>query len=479
MLTHKHTLPPLLLLHTCAIAGALANWWPLWVPCITLAAHVALLAWGSATPSAGFFIRHVSQGRPGTLALTYDDGPVPDRTPALLDLLKREQAKATFFCIGRRVEECPELARRIVQEGHAIGVHTHRHPWWWGFMPEASALREIEQCADAIEKATGTRPGLMRPPFGVTSPATGRAMRASGLLPVAWDLRTFDTARSAEQPLIARMLPRVERASIVLMHDHANASLALTSALVRKARDLGRELVKLDRMHLTVRTLLAPIALGATMLCAAQATPGPREASGGTAPKAAAHGTQPVPLSADDPLVARLRGQARPDASVEAAFTQEKHLKGLAVPVTSEGRFAFQAPDLLRWEVRTPEPMTAVVGGGKVRISERGTERPATMRDKQTYLGIQRMVGGLLTGRTLDGGMPALFFRDGDDLLVELKPEKPGMRSQMERIELRFPIASLVLGELRITRPNGDVTITRFRNTRRDATIPASTFTLP
>lgn len=479
MLTHKRTLPPFALLHACAIAGVLVGWWPLWVPCITLAAHIALLAWGSATPSAGFYVGHVRRTTTGALALTYDDGPVPDRTPALLDLLEREQAQATFFCIGKRVEQWPELARRIVQEGHAIGVHTQRHAWWWGFMPEATALREIEQCADAIEKATGTRPKLMRPPFGVTSPATARAMRTSGLLPVAWDLRTFDTARSAEQPLIARMLPRVERSSIVLMHDHANASLALTSAIISKARDLGRKLVKLDPMELTVRTLLAPLAISATMLCAAQATPGPRAASGGTAPKAKAHGTQPVPLSADDPIVVRLREQARPDASVQADFTQEKHIKGLAVPVTSEGQFAFQAPDLLRWEVRTPEPMTAVVGNGKVRISERGTERPATMRDKQTYLGIQRMVGGLLTGRTLDGGMPALFFRDGGDLLVELKPEKPGMKSQMERIELRFPIASLVLSELRIIRPNGDATTTRFRNTRRDATIPASTFTLP
>lgn len=460
MLTHRGTVWPALLFHAVATAGICAHWWGMWSLIATLTLHLALLAWGSASPRAGFFIAHATRTNDGAIALTYDDGPTAGHTPALLDLLRKEQAKATFFCIGERVEQAPEIARRIIGDGHAIGVHTQSHAWHWGFMRERSALREIQECVAAIERATGVKPTLMRPPFGVTSPATARAMKTSGLTPVAWDLRTFDTARKEPRALMARVLPRVKRSSIILMHDHAPAVKALTEAIITETRQLGRKLVRLEPSMLrsVLFWLLAPM----TLVCTAQP------------------GALPVLLSPDDPMVLRLREQARPDARVLADFSQEKRIKGLAQPILSEGRFAFEAPDRLRWEVFAPEAMTAVASGGRVRIMERGSERPATARDRQIFLGIQRLVGAMLTGKAYgEGGMPVSFFRDGQDLLVELRPDQAALKGKVERIQLRFPIESLSLAEMRMLRPNGDATITRFKGAKHDAALPEGTFTLP
>lgn len=460
MLTHALTRWPFALLHVIAFAGLLLGWWGAWPLVITLALHLALLAWGSATPGAGFFIAHARSLPDQQLALTYDDGPVPERTPALLDLLKREQVQATFFCIGERVERAPDLAKRIVDEGHAIGVHTQRHAWWWGFMRPRAARREIELCADAIAAATGRRPTLMRPPFGVTSPATARAIRDSGMIPVAWDLRTFDTAVTGSDTLIQRTIPRLKRASIVLMHDHAPAVMDLTKAMIHEAGKLGRKLVRLEAMMLSSRMLCAVIACGTWFNASAQ--------------------QGPQPIGKDHRLVQRLHAQASTSASVQARFTQEKRIKGLSQPIISEGRFAFQAPDRMRWEVSAPESLIAVVVGKSVRMHEHGAERSATAREKQVFEGIQRLVGSLFTGTAFaEGGMQPAFFSDGDALLVELKPDQPGMKSRIDRIMLRFTGATLLLQELSIIRPNGDVTITRFQDASHGSLLPKGTFDLP
>ncbi len=245
MPTHRVTLPYWLTAHAIATAGWFLELWPYGVPLLSIALHLAQLTYGSFVPQAGHYIRHRNKGAAGTLALTYDDGPVPQHTEVLLDLLRQEGVRATFFCIGRRVQQHPELARRIVADGHTIAVHTMDHPWWWGFLARRKALHQILACAAAIEGATGKAPRYFRPPYGVTSPPTAWAMRKSGLEPVAWDLRTFDTLMGRHTRRHDRLTRNLHRASIVLMHDTAPAALSLTQALVQQARKNGTRLVPL------------------------------------------------------------------------------------------------------------------------------------------------------------------------------------------------------------------------------------------
>ncbi len=246
MLTHRTTYWPFALLRlavlACWLLGYCSGWWFIGI----IALHLALLGYGSAAPKSGFFIPMQIHGAHSTLALTYDDGPVPQHTTAILDLLRTEGVKATFFCIGKRVAGSPELAKRIVSEGHTIGVHTQNHRWNWGFLSKKKALDEIQDCIESIRNATGVTPTLFRPPFGVTSPNTAHAINKSGLRPIAWDLRTFDTSANDENALIEKTVRNMKEATIILMHDPEPVALALTKALINKAKESGTQLVSIS-----------------------------------------------------------------------------------------------------------------------------------------------------------------------------------------------------------------------------------------
>src|SRR5262249_23719318 len=129
-----------------------------------------IYAWGACHPSSQVFgrtRRRIKGDR--ALALTFDDGPNPATTPALLDLLDRYDARATFFLIGRYVRACPDLAAEIARRGHLLGNHTDTHPnLLW--LSTSQIFDEFARCALSILRATGQRPTLMRPPYGYRGP---------------------------------------------------------------------------------------------------------------------------------------------------------------------------------------------------------------------------------------------------------------------------------------------------------------------
>ncbi len=457
MLTHRNTRVVLPVLHAAALVGWLVGWWPAAVLPITLALHLALLCWASFSPRAGFFIKHQVHGDPHTLALTYDDGPLPLRTEALLDVLKQEGVKATFFCIGDRVRASPELAKRIVAEGHTIGVHTQRHVWWWGFLTRAAAYAEAGECVATIKEVTGTAPILFRPPYGVTSPATAWAIAMHRLTPVAWDLRTFDTVTRNEHQLMRRTLRKLPRASIVVMHDTSTLVVPLTKVIINAARSAGKELVRLKPTVL-VRSVLFTLGFTGSVLLSAQV------------------GKQ---LSANDPLVLRLLERSRAIKDLQASFTQEKHLRALAAPVISSGRMCFQLPDRLRWEVLVPQTSTAIVKAGEVRRSEGGQEKPVSTADQQVYLATCELIAGIVSGRSLSSSsMHVTYTRKPEGLVVDLSPTDARMAKRMKSVQLVFAEEDLRLKELRMEQVNGDRTITRFSNAVLNGTLPSDTFSL-
>ncbi len=180
------------------------------------------------------------------VALTYDDGPDPETTPALLDLLRDRGAKATFFLIGDRVREHPDLARRIVDEGHAIGNHSQAHGLWTNFYSPARLRRELEACQDTIEEATGVRPALYRPPFGLVNHAVQPTIRALDLELLGWTVRSWDTIGWSVERITKRIGRRLSARDIVLLHDGGQDRervLALTSNLIALAEGKNLELV--------------------------------------------------------------------------------------------------------------------------------------------------------------------------------------------------------------------------------------------
>src|SRR5262249_38447921 len=130
-------------------------------------------------------VTHASRDR-RRIALTFDDGPDPLRTPALLDALGELGAPATFFLLGSRVRESPERAARIPRGGHELGNHTHNHR----YLPLArsrSVAAELAATDAAIARATGVVPAIARPPYGGRSPRNVRAFARSGKRLVLWD----------------------------------------------------------------------------------------------------------------------------------------------------------------------------------------------------------------------------------------------------------------------------------------------------
>jgi peptidoglycan-N-acetylglucosamine deacetylase len=188
------------------------------------AAAASYAGYATMAPASQLYGRTLTRGRdPMQMALTFDDGPNDPYTLHLLDLLAKQQAKATFFLIGKYVRQRPEIARAIQAAGHAIGNHTYNHPNLI-FVSAARLRQELEDCRKALEDAIGAPAPLFRPPFGGRRPNVLQTARSLGLEPVMWSLTAYDwNAKSAEaivRNVVTRMDSRWRRQSeIVLLHD--------------------------------------------------------------------------------------------------------------------------------------------------------------------------------------------------------------------------------------------------------------------
>jgi len=181
------------------------------------------------------------------VALTFDDGPSPEVTPRVLDILREKKAKATFFLVGQQVELNPGLARRMSHEGHAIGNHTWSHPPLFCFLSPRRLREEIERAQDAIFRVTGVRPRHFRSPVGLRHPVLKQALERAALEFVLWRLRTYDTRAVTYEKLRRRILEQVRPGAIVLLHDRpgpgASAMLAALPDVIDGLRSRGYELV--------------------------------------------------------------------------------------------------------------------------------------------------------------------------------------------------------------------------------------------
>jgi len=140
--------------------------------------------------------------------------------------------KATFFCIGTQVEKHPEIVQRMVNEGHIIANHTYTHTSKMGFLSKEKLINEIEKCNDVIEKATGKKAMLYRPPFGVTNPNIAKTVEKSELTVIGWNVRSLDTIIASEEQLLKRLLRRISAGSIVLLHDNRSVTLQTLEQLL-------------------------------------------------------------------------------------------------------------------------------------------------------------------------------------------------------------------------------------------------------
>lgn len=189
----------------------------------------------------------------GEIALTFDDGPDPEVTPALLDLLDAHDVRASFFCIAERVQAHPALARDILARGHSIENHTARHRHDFALLGPAACARELDRAQALIASATGQQPTCFRAPAGLRNLFLAPALARRGLRLVSWTRRGFDTRTRDPACVMARLAHRLTAGDILLLHD-GNAARTATGhpvllevlpALLQAVRACGLRCVSL------------------------------------------------------------------------------------------------------------------------------------------------------------------------------------------------------------------------------------------
>ncbi|WP_017718030.1 polysaccharide deacetylase family protein [Kamptonema formosum] len=171
------------------------------------------------------------------VALTFDDGPWPS-TPAVLDILKRNKIKATFFWVGRHLQYYPDIARRVVAEGHAIGNHTWNHKYHR--VDESTAAKEIGRTAALIYQITGVKTSLFRPPGGVLNNGLAACAQKQNMAVAMWSTDTPELRYARADRIVSTVLNNVQSGGVVLMHDGGGDRSATVRALPKIIAELKK-----------------------------------------------------------------------------------------------------------------------------------------------------------------------------------------------------------------------------------------------
>lgn len=152
------------------------------------------------------------------VCITFDDGPSPKNTPQILDILKDKGVKATFFVTGKYVEIYPEIAQRIVAEGHDIGNHTYNHKEL-AVSNKKTILNELQKTEDVIQRVTGIKTKLFRPPRGVCGNAARKVLIEEGYKIILWTISTLDWRKVKPKTIFWRVKLFIRDGAIILFHD--------------------------------------------------------------------------------------------------------------------------------------------------------------------------------------------------------------------------------------------------------------------
>jgi peptidoglycan/xylan/chitin deacetylase (PgdA/CDA1 family) len=213
-----------LALHLAAAVVTLIrpHWWP-WTLAAVIADHLLLTALGLWPRSHGLGSNWTrlppASAVRAEVCITIDDGPDPEVTPQVLSILAEYRARATFFCIGERVERFPQLVRACIEQGHAVENHSQRHSYRFPFFGPSTLRLELERAQQSIEGVCGVAPKFFRAPAGLRNPLLDPVLQRLGLQLASWTRRGFDTVNSDASAVLARLTARLAAGDILLLHD--------------------------------------------------------------------------------------------------------------------------------------------------------------------------------------------------------------------------------------------------------------------
>jgi peptidoglycan/xylan/chitin deacetylase (PgdA/CDA1 family) len=196
--------------------------WP-WLLGAVVANHVFLGAvgmWPRSRLLGPNLIRlPASRSIGGVVALSFDDGPDPEVTPRIMDLLEQQGATASFFCIGQRAEAWPEIVRDLARRGHSVENHTQRHPYAFACFGMRALRREIEAAQATLGRLAGVSPRFFRAPAGLRSPLLDPVLSRTGMLLTSWSRRGHDCVRRDPEGVLRQITSGLRDGDILLLHD--------------------------------------------------------------------------------------------------------------------------------------------------------------------------------------------------------------------------------------------------------------------
>jgi len=224
---------------------------PLW-PFIVLA-----IIWLLVTAAGSFFIKwnyhlkslnsNISINK-NSIAITFDDGPHPDFTPKVLELLRKHKVKATFFCIGKHIEAYPDLFNEIIKQGHTVGNHTYTHNNSFGFFKTEKVIEELQKTNSIAKNITGLTMQLYRPAFGVTNPRIKKALKVTKLQSIGWSVRSLDTTSLSQKSIFNRVTNNLSKGDVVLLHDSSLKTITVLERLLLFLEQQKMESVTIDSL---------------------------------------------------------------------------------------------------------------------------------------------------------------------------------------------------------------------------------------
>ncbi|WP_165748938.1 polysaccharide deacetylase family protein [Cellulophaga sp. Z1A5H] len=215
------------------------------------------IIWFLVTLSGSFFIKwnyHLESLlsnktiKKNVIAITFDDGPHPEFTPKVLELLKKYNAKATFFCIGKHIETYPNVFKEIIKQGHTVGNHTYSHTNNFGFLQTKKMIEELLKTNAIVKDHIGCTMQLYRPAFGVTNPRIKKALKATKLQSIGWSIRSLDTTSRTSNTIFNRSTKNLSKGDVILLHDTSLKSIMVLERLLLFLQKQNMESVTIDSL---------------------------------------------------------------------------------------------------------------------------------------------------------------------------------------------------------------------------------------
>ena len=223
---------------------------PIFAYCLLLIAYSLIVFWGCYNVGSDFFINIVCKATTDKkeIAISFDDGPVENYTKQILAILNSENIKATFFCIGNRIAGNEAILKQVQAEGHIIGNHSYSHHFWFDMYSAKKMQDDLQQMDAEMERVTGLKPKLFRPPYGVTNPNLAKAIRNVGYTPVGWSLRSMDTVIMDGKKLLAKVNEGIKPGAVFLFHDTSKTTLSVLPEFIQEVKKRGYNIIPLDKL---------------------------------------------------------------------------------------------------------------------------------------------------------------------------------------------------------------------------------------